>query len=114
MNNFDYMGFSYGGFGPDVMFVVNAKKFSKENVLTLCKTEYEHLFSPKFGGMYKEPTLNNIKEKWCAYRMGVSEDWPMGSYTLVRPNSNGSFPVYVIDFDELDLLEDNNDSERNS
>ena len=46
--------------------------------------------------------------------MGVSEDWPMGSYTLVRPNSNGSFPVYVIDFDELDLLEDNNDSERNS
>ena len=62
MNNFDYMGFSYDGFGPDAMFVVNAKKFSKEDVLTLCKIEYEHLFNPKFGGMYKEPTLNNLKK----------------------------------------------------
>ena len=104
MNSFDFMGFGYDG-GPDDMLVVNANKYSAQETVNICKEEYEHLFNPRFGGTYKEPTIENVKNNYCAYRMGVSDIWPAGCYTLVEKPERGAFPVHVIYFSELECKE---------
>lgn len=104
MNSFDFMGFGYDD-GSDDMLVANANKYSAQDTVDICKEEYEHLFNPCFGGAYKEPTIENVKNNYCAYRMGVSYIWPKGCYTLVEKPERGAFPVHVIYFSELELRE---------
>jgi len=102
--DFDFMGFGYDG-GSDEMLVVNANKYSAQETVNICKKEYEHLFNPRFGGTYKEPTIENVKSNYCAYRMGVSDIWPTGCYTLVDKPGRGAFPVHVIYFGKLEHRE---------
>lgn len=109
MNNFDYMGFGYGA-GYIDYFVADAKKYTPKNVLALCCLEYSHLFLQQFEGTHRNPVLNDIEQKYVAYRMGVDESWPKGCYTFVRKGSPGSFPVYVINLNKLKKEGKKNDS----
>jgi hypothetical protein len=101
---FDYMTFGYSSGSSDI-FVANAKKFTKEKVVEICKGEYEHKFTGYrlYGreiAPLREPTIADVSEGWCAYRFGMSE-WPDGCYTFVNENENGAFPVYAIIFKDL-------------
>lgn len=90
MNNFDYMGFGYGA-GYIDYFVADAKKYTPENVLALCCLEYSHLFLQQFEGTHRNPVLNDIEQKYVAYRMGVDESWPKGCYTFVKKRFSWKF-----------------------
>jgi len=108
MTRFDYMGFGRDC-GSDDMFVVHAGKYTPEQAVSICKSEYEHLF--KETGEYRlpwqrrlrEPIIDDVLTAGCAFRFGVSPEWPDGCYTLVGINKRGAFPVHVIDFDRLKL-----------
>lgn len=107
MSRFDYMGFGYDG-GSNDMFVANAKKYSVAETLELCKREYDYLFqdhTTAYGREVKglrKPTIADVKDAHCAFRFGVSSEWPDGCYTFVEPKASGAFPVWVIDFSELE------------
>lgn len=95
MSQFDSMCFSGGyGFGQ---FVVNAKKHTKEEVLELYKAEGDY---PDRVG-FRKPTLEDIHESFVAYRFTDSPEFEGAFYTFVEEGSRGSFPVWVIDYDEL-------------
>lgn len=107
MSSFDFAGFSDGGNFP--VFVAHARKYTTEDTVRLCKIEYEHLFEindrhrQEWEQRFQEPTIDDVQKKACAFRFGVSDEWPNGCYTLVSDGEGGSFPVYVIDFDRLKL-----------
>ncbi len=107
MSRFDFMGFGYDG-GRDEMFVAHAKKYTPEQTVELCTREYAHRFSQQWGTKLREPTVNDVIESHCAFRFGVSSEWPDGCYTFVGQNEPGSFPVYVIDFKGLKEIKDEN------
>ncbi len=100
MSNFDYMNFSDGW---DTEFVAHAKKFTKEEALNLFEIENEHLFSEG----YRKPTIEDITERavrwyprvpeWCDY------DGDGGCYTYCKKGERGSFPVWVIEFERIEV-----------
>lgn len=106
MSKFDFMGFGYDG-GRDEMFVAHANKYTKEQTLELCKKEYQHRFEEtachRLPGEKKlrVPTTDDVISTYCAFRFGVSSEWPDGCYTFVGKNEPGAFLVYVIYFDNL-------------
>lgn len=103
MSKFDFMGFGYDG-GNDKMFVANANKYTAEQTVELCKTEYSYKFHGAEGRNYdrlREPTIEDVQGAHCAFRLGVSPEWPDGCYTFVGSEESGAFPVRVIDFSRL-------------
>lgn len=103
MSKFDFLGFGYDA-GPDEMFVAHAGKYSAEETIALCKSEYSQKFYGVEGRNYdrlREPTIADVQDAHCAFRFGVSPEWPDGCYALVGPAENGAFPVHVIDFGKL-------------
>lgn len=104
MSSFDFMWFGYDG---DEMFVAHAKKYSAAETVELCMQEFEYLFQDhkiayewEAKGM-RRPTVADVHGAHCAFRFGVSSEFPNGCYTIVEDGERGSFPVWVIDFSEL-------------
>lgn len=97
MSKFDYMGFGYDG-GSDDMFVAHAKKYSAAEAVEICKQENDYLIEER---ELREPTIADVQEAYCAFRFGVSEEWPDGCYTFVGKGEPGAFPVWVIDYGKL-------------
>ncbi len=105
MSKFDFMAFGYSAGGSD-MFVTHAKKYTAEETVALCKTEYDCKFTGhrQYGcdiSPLRDPTIADIHLAYCAFRFGVSPEWPDGCYTFVNECATGSFPVNVIIFSEL-------------
>lgn len=106
MSKFDFMGFSTGG-GYDEMFVANAQKYTPEQVIEICKREYDWRFMET--GVYRAknerrcrfPTMKDVKKHACAFRFTDDPDYPDGWYTIVPVGERGSFLVWVIYLDEL-------------
>lgn len=119
MSNFDFMGFGHDG-GHDEMFVAHAKKYSAAETVELCKREFDYLFQDyreaygrKVKGLRK-PTTADVQDAHCAFRIGISPEWPDGCYTFVGPEEAGAFPVRVIDYSRLKKLSDRTRKERDS
>lgn len=118
MSKFDFMAFGYSA-GDSDMFVAHAKKYTPKETVALCKREYEYKFRNhtfwigRPVAALREPTVDDVLEAHCAFRFGVSGEWPDGCYTLVGDNETGSFPVYVIDFDRLKQERQANGNEDN-
>ena len=99
MAKFDYTNFSDGSY--DIEFVVNANKFSKEEVLDLFAEENGWKLE---GGELREPKLEDIVQRsvrwyvrspyWCDYE-------GEGIYSYCMKGERGSFPVWVIEFEKL-------------
>ncbi len=107
MARFDMMGFSDGGW-RDTLFVAHAKKYTKEQVVAECINEYSNRFDEDDSPL-REPTIHDVKEGCVGFRLGVDNHvWPEGCYTFVRERSPGSFPVWIIDFEILEVLGDEN------
>ncbi|MCI8857505.1 MAG: hypothetical protein HFH26_13320 [Clostridiaceae bacterium] len=111
MSKFDFMGFGYDG-GSAEMFVAHAKKHSTAETIELCVQEFEYLFQDhksisgqKIKGLRK-PAIADVQDAHCAFRFGVSPEWPDGCYTFVDEKAYGAFPVHVIDFARLEKLSD--------
>jgi hypothetical protein len=104
MSKFDYMNF-YGGY--DTSFVVNAKKFSKEQAIELCLIENDGRFDPKYAGLKlcRMPMIEDIEEWSIRYYVKAPEstdyDGEGGIYSFCKPGKRGSFPVWVISLDTL-------------
>lgn len=112
MGKFDFMGFGYDS-GHDDMFVAHAEKYTADEAVEHCKLEYAHLFCEAdtyrlpWQKRLREPTIDDVQDVGCAFRLGVSSEWPEGCYTLVGIGEVGSFPVHVIDFARLKIPEEN-------
>ncbi len=100
MSKFDYGAFGYSACASD-MFVAHAGKYSREETLGLCVEEYSHRFNEDL----RKPTILDVEMLYCAFRFGVSPEWPDGCYTLFGKYQRGAFPVHVIDFAKLKAKE---------
>lgn len=105
MASFDYGNFSDGWW--DIEFAAHAKKYTKEETLKLFSIENDFLYS---GEGYRKPTLNDIKERavrYYPYPPGEVElEFGNGCYSYARKGSRGSFPVWVIYVEDLEVEED--------
>ena len=101
MSKFDYMNFSDGD--SDIEFVVNAKKFTKKQALEFFKEENEGC-EDRLN--FDKLNIDIIKEKTVRYYpkypgySGFDSD-NEGGYTYCGKGERGSFPVWVIEFDDL-------------
>lgn len=105
MSKFDFMGFGYDG-GNDEAFVAHAEKYSVAQTVELCKREFDYKFQNRSicgRGIpaLREPTAEDVQDAHCAFRFGISPEWPDGCYTFVGAKESGAFPVHVIDFSKL-------------
>lgn len=106
MSKFDYMNFNIDGW--DMEFVAHAKKFSKSETIDLCIGENDWRFDEKYcnGKILRIPTIEDIKERTVRYYPRVPEgcglDVEGGCYTYCKREERGSFPVWVIVFEELE------------
>lgn len=91
MSKFDYMQFT-GGSSDE--FVVNAKKYSKEEAIEIAVEEM---------ALEETPTPEKVYERWCRYYIRVPEwcgydgDSNSGCYTYCGKEERGAFPVWVIE-----------------
>ena len=72
-------------------------RYNKEEVLKLYMEEYGN---PYNRTNTRDPQICDVKESYCAYRMGFPE-YEDGCYTTVDKGARGSFPVYVIEYGDL-------------
>jgi hypothetical protein len=108
MSKFDYMNFSDGI--SDIEFVANAITYTKEQTIELCLAENDWRFDPKFcdGNLLRKPTTDDIFQRhvrwyirapeWCGF-----DDDGKGCYTYCKAGQKGSFPVWVIEFEKLQV-----------
>lgn len=105
VSKFDFMAFGYSA-GCNDMFVANARKYTAEQTVEICKREYDYLFTRHKDAWGREreplrkPEVFDVQDARCAFRFGNPE-WPDGCYTLVGDGEDGAFPVHVIDFELL-------------
>jgi len=105
MCKFDYMNFNDGS--SDVEFVVHASKYTKLEAIELCVQENDWQFMEKYcdGTLIRKPTVEDIKERIVRYYVSVPDycgyDREGVCYTYCKRNERGSFPVWVIIFDNL-------------
>ncbi len=105
MGKFDFMGFGIEG-SYDEMFVACARKYTPGETVNLCMREFEYKFKPLIWcgrtiPALRAPSVDDVQSEYCAFRFGVSPEWPDGCYTLVGKGETGAFPVWVIDFERL-------------
>lgn len=106
MSKFNYMTFGISA-GDRDSFVAHAGKYTAEDTVRLCVAECEDLFMRErdcFNHPRKPlriPTVDDVQPARCAFRHGLSSEFPEGAYTIVGDGAVGSFPVHVIDFDRL-------------
>ena len=99
-SRFDYMNFTGGS---EDEFVVHAGKHTKQQALDLFMQEND---CNEFGknSKYRVPTLEDIKDKRVRYFINVPDgcgyDGDGGCYTYCG-NDKGSFPVYVINYEDI-------------
>lgn len=103
MSKFDYMNFNIDGW--DTELVVNAKKFSKEEAVVIFMIENAHILETA----RRKPTIEDVTERtvrwyprvpdWCSY----DGDEDNGCYSYCRSGERGSFPVWVIEFELLEV-----------
>ena len=102
MSRFDYGNFGDGG---DTEFVAHANKNTKEETLELFNFENKHLFEDG----YRKPTISDIKERAVRYYpippLGMEYEFENGCYSYARKGQRGSFPVWVIYFEDLEEVE---------
>ena len=104
MSKFDYMNF-YGGY--DTEFVVNAKKYNKQEAIDLCLIENDSRFDCKYAGLRlcRIPQIEDVEERSVRYFVKAPEaadyDGEGGVYSFCKPGKRGSFPVWVISLDRL-------------
>lgn len=100
MSKFNYMNFEGGA---DTEFVAHAKKFTKEQAIDCCLAENDWKFERKYP--YRKPVLADIKQRQVKYFINKPDycgfDTDGGCYTFCDENANGSFPVWVIEFEGL-------------
>lgn len=100
MSQFDFMLFS-GGYLPE--FVCHAKKYTKEEVVELCKGEHGDDFQQ--DRRFREPLESDITEAYVRYYVKCPEwcgyEADEGCYTYCDEGVRGSFPVWVIDYEKL-------------
>lgn len=110
---FVYEAFYEGGSGHVCAFVTHAKKFTKEETVEICIDEFRDAFwdfsileveLSDFIRKLRKPTVEDVKKSFVAFRFGLSPDDPKeGFYTFVQKGSPGSFPVWTIDFEWLEV-----------
>jgi len=98
--------FDYGDFGDgdcDTEFVAHAKKYTKEEVIKLFVIQDEWNME-RYG--LRKPTVADIREDTVRYYpiapefyFNVEKGEP--TYGFTTKGERGSFPVWVIDFDNL-------------
>ncbi len=83
-------------------FVAHAKKFTKEEMMSLCVAENGLDFH---GEKLRKPTISDIKERTVRYFVKRPDycgyDTDGGCYTYCNKGQRGSFPVWVIEFNDL-------------
>lgn len=106
MAKFTYYNFSDGSW--DTEFVVHAKKFTKTEALELFMQENDWMFKKEHRNdkLYREPTTEDIREGTVRWYPKVPEccgfdDRDSGCYTYCKQGERGSFPVWVIRFEDL-------------
>lgn len=98
MSKFEYMDFT-GGSGGDE-FVAHAGKFSKQQTIDACISEWDYKFEP--DGYMRKPGENDVYLRWVKYYVRVP-DWcghdndGGGCYTYCNSHDRGAFPVWVIE-----------------
>lgn len=99
MSKFTYMQFTDGSCCGSKWFVVNAKKYSKEEVIELYAKEGWNRGDNK----YRHPSAEDIRESFVAYRFTDNPEFDGEFYTFVEAGARGSFPVWVIDYEDLKI-----------
>lgn len=106
MSKFDYMNFSDG---RNTEFVVHANKYTKEEAIELCIQENDYKFMEEYCGnqLHRHPTPKDVKERAVRYYPVIPEfcgcDDEGGCYTFCKKGERGSFPVWVIEFEQLKI-----------
>ncbi len=105
MAKFDYMNFSDGSY--DIDFVVHASKYTKLEAIDLCLTENDYKFDENYfvGSLLRKPEVKDVVERTVRWYPSVPEhcgfDNEGGCYTYCNKKERGSFPVWVIKFEDL-------------
>jgi hypothetical protein len=103
MAKFDYCNFNDGI--RDTEFVVHAKKYTKEEAIDLCLQENYWIFNEEYRGgkPLRKPTLDDVIIRHVRHYVEAPYfvDWDGAVYTYCPANEKGSFPVWVIEFEEL-------------
>lgn len=102
MSKFDFMNFEGG---EDTEFVVHAEKFTKEEAIEKCLFENDWRFE-EANARYRKPVLSDIAEDRVKYFVKIPEYCGLdssggGCYTYCDQKARGSFPVWVIEFQNL-------------
>lgn len=107
MAKFDCMNFNNGSW--DSEFVAHAKKYSKSEVVDLCVKENDWRFIEEHCNdrLHRKPTIKDVIERTVRWYPRVPEfcgvDAEGGCYTYCNKEERGSFPVWVIEFEELEI-----------
>lgn len=97
MSKFDYMEFGYSAGSYD-MLVFHAKKYSKEEAVSIFNEEYDYL-----DKVAKVEDIHDGYVKWFINPTeSMSGDFEGGCYGFVDKPGNGAFPVYTLELSELD------------
>ena len=105
MSKFDYFNFHDGSW--DTEFVAHAKKFTKEETIELCVKENDWKFDKEHcnGKLHRKPTIDDVIERTVRWYPKVPEfcdiDSDNGCYSYCKKGERGSFPVWVIEFEQL-------------
>lgn len=99
MSKFDFMNFTDG---LNFEFVAHAKKYTKEETISLCLAENGLDFQER---KLREPVVSDIRERTVKYFVKVPEycdvDTDGGCYTYCNKGVRGNFPVWVIELNDL-------------
>jgi hypothetical protein len=107
MSKFEYGDF-YNGY-EEVDFVANAKKYTKEQTINLCIQENDWKFKPNYcgGNLLRMPTICDVKLRYVKWYIRIPDfcgyDGGGGCYTYCKKGERGSFPVWVIKFEDLEV-----------
>lgn len=106
MSKFEYGNFSDGM--EETEFVAHAGKYTEEQAINLCVRENDWKFKPDYCNRnpLRIPTVCDVKLRYMRWYVRAPEDYwgddKSGIYGYCKAGQKGSFPVWVIKFEDLE------------
>lgn len=99
MSKFDFMNFTCGG--VEESFVAHACKYTKRQALKFCVKENADFIEKEGLRLPQEGDVIRATVKYFINPPDYCESDREGLYTFCQKGTRGSFPVWVIEFDNL-------------
>lgn len=105
MSKFKYMEFTTDGFS-DLQFVTHAAKYTKEQTLQL----YIERYYDRQRYTHRVPLMSDVASSSIRYYVkapeSLADEFDGGCYSFCNKGQRGSFNVWVIRFEDLEVAND--------